>query len=115
MERPNAYSVLWEEVEWQSSENMKITGVALKILSLGHLGKRAGHRAVLIKNKTKELFSEINTTFLFQIYQSPKLSLVMLKRYPKQLMILYMSASQSPKIYLVQVTQMTFLFQRRKL
>lgn len=58
---------------------MRIKGVVLKILSLGHLGKRTGHRAVLIKNKTKELLSEINTMFLFQIYQSPRLSLVMLK------------------------------------
>ena len=83
-------------------------GIVLEILSLGYLGRRAGHRVVLIKNKTKVLLSEINTMSLFQVCQFPKFSLMMLKRYPKQLMILYMSASQSPKIYPVQVTQRHF-------
>ena len=71
MERPNANSVLQEELYWQVSENMRMTGVALRIFSLGHLGEKLRHRAVLTKNKTEEL-SEISTVFLFEIYQSPR-------------------------------------------
>lgn len=67
--------------------------MALKILSLAKATWLVSKSVVT--NKFKELLSGVSTAFLFQIYRSPRFSLVILKRNSQQLMILYMSGTKA--------------------